>query len=575
MKARRHATFVAVLAAMALVAAACGGGGQPEQTEEQPDAEQQTGGEIVLGAEQWPECTNPITTCAAASWAFWSVFWHVLPRLTEVDLEGNYSVNPGTVAAELPTVENGLITEDPPTIEVPLNPDAVWEDGSQISCEDIRFTSLAQQFTKGSYSAGSGYDQITEIDCSQENTAILHLAKPLANWNDLFGGALSFIIKAGAYPDADPDEPDISEETNDALPYSGGPWLLDSWSKRELVLVPNENYWWDERKPLLDQVTMIPITEQAAEINAILSREVAAIFPQPSEVSIPDQVAEDPAVQVTGQPGTFNEEIWIQNQNPPMDDPDVRLALAHALDREAVMDAIIRVNQPDAEVLNCPGTVLAHVGDWCTPVFEDITYDPERSIEILEGAGWDCSAVPESPCEKDGEPLSILYSTVAGNTRREATQQLLKERARPAGFDFRVKNYDAGVLFGDIGPKGEFHIADYAIGPVVDPSFTANFHCDNIPSEENEFAGGNWSQWCNQEASELMDSSDSLFDTAERQEQITRIQELYREDVASVPLYALPNVIVWRTDQVEGPVDEYAAHAYSAFFNIFDWSVPA
>jgi peptide/nickel transport system substrate-binding protein len=552
-----------------MLAAACGGGDEAPP-EEEPG---QAGGEIVLGAEQYPQCTNPITSCAAASWAFWSLFYHVLPRATELDLDGNYVAGP--MLTEMPTVENGLITEDPFTVTFNLNPEAVWNDGSPITCEDIRFTSGAQINSRGSYSGGVGFDQIEEVDCSTEGTAVLRFKEPYAPWNELFGGGLGFVLQASAYKDAESDTANIARETLDELPYSGGPWVLDSWSKQRTVLVPNENFWVEDRIPLLDKVTIIPILDQAAEINAVLSGEVAAIFPQPSEVSIPDQVAGDPAVEVQGAFGVFNEHIWIQNQRPLLQDQAVREALAYAIDRESVISTIISVNQEGAEINNCPGTSFPHIGTWCKPVFEDITYDPAQSVEILEGAGWDCSGVPQSPCEKDGEPLSLVYSTVAGNTRREATQQLLKEQARPAGFDFQVQNYDATVLFSDIGPKGEYDIADYAIGGTPDPSPTANFGCDGVPSEENGFAGANFPRWCNEEADQLMRDSDAAVDPAQREELLHQVWDLFRQDVASIPLYVLPNVLVWRTDQVEGPIGEYTGHFYSGFYNMFDWTAVA
>ena len=77
------------------------------------------------------------------------------------------------------------------------------------------------------------------------------------------------------------------------------------------------------------------------------------------------------------------------------------------------------------------------------------------------------------------------YSTVSTNTRRTTTQELLQPKAKDAGFQFQIKNYDAGTLFGDIGPHGKFTIADYATGGSVDPSITSSFGCDAIPTKDN------------------------------------------------------------------------------------------
>src|SRR4029453_7205572 len=104
------------------------------------------------------------------------------------------------------------------------------------------------------------------------------------------------------------------------------------------------------------------------------------------------------------------------------------------------------------------------IGQWCqqSPLpFEQFTYDPAKAKEVLTAAGYDCSA---APCTKNGQPLVIEYSTVSTNTRRTTTQELLQDKALDAGFQFKIKNYEAGELFGDIGPKGKFTIADFAQG---------------------------------------------------------------------------------------------------------------
>ena len=146
---------------------------------------------------------------------------------------------------------------------------------------------------------------------------------------------------------------------------------------------------------------MIPLLDQAAEINALLSGEVVAIYPQPSDVSLLDQVSGDPGVTARGGDGVYNDALWFTNTLAPMDDPKVREALAYAIDRQAVIDAIIKLNNPEAEVNNCM-VLVADRGEYCQPDFAGFTYDPAKSISILESDGYDCSAVPDGPCTKNG-----------------------------------------------------------------------------------------------------------------------------------------------------------------------------
>lgn len=580
MQVRHLWRLVALVLTLGLIAAACGGdgdtGGTPTPTDTaaptaSPTEEIPQGGELVVGAEQWPECVNPITSCSSATWTWYSVLLHVLARAMVLDLEGNFIASP--LLVEAPTLDNGGLQQGPPfTVTFKISDEAVWEDGSPITSEDFEFTWKAITNTTGAYTT-TGYTEIESIDTTDPKTAVIAFKDVYVDWPDLFGGVYQGVFKKAAFPDADPEAPNLKDDMLDNIPFSGGPWVLESWDQNQAVLAKNENYY--GKVPNLDQVTMVPRTDTATEINALLTGEVAAIYPQPSDVSLLDQVAGNPNVQAVGSNGAYFEALWFNHASPPFDDPAVREAMMYAVDRQSVIDAIIKLNNPDAEVLGCGFVSFPNIGPWCQQTYfgtDTFPYDPEQAKSILEGAGYDCSA---SPCTKDGKPLVIEYSTVATNTRRTTTQELLKDKALEAGIEFKIKNYDAGVLFGDIGPKGKFTMGDWATGGSVDPSPTASFSCEQLPTEENSFAGGNWNRWCNEQATELMKNSDKELDPAARLDLLQQVYQFEQEDFLSLPLYVLPNVGAWRTDKVAGPIDAYVPSNLGMFFNMNEWYIPA
>jgi peptide/nickel transport system substrate-binding protein len=560
---------IAVLSVVAIVATACGGdetGGGTTPTTSAPTVTK--GGSIVIGAEQWPECVNPITSCSSATWYWYSVAEHVLPRAMVLDLQGNFIASP--LLVEAPTLDNGGVVQSPFTVTFKINPKAVWEDGSPITSADFDFTWRAIMNTTGAYTT-VGYDQIESVDTTDPATAVIKFKNVFVDWPDLFGGVYQGIFKKAAFPSADAEKPNLKDEMQDAVPFSGGPWILKSWSKDQAVFTRNDKYY--GKVANLDQVTIVPRTDQATEIQSLLTGEVAAIYPQPSDVSLLDQVASNPQVKAVGSDGAYFEALWFQHESAPFTDAKVREALMYAIDRQSVIDAIIKLNNPNAEVLNCGFVSFPNIGNWCqNKPFEQFTYDPEKAKSILEGAGYDCSA---TPCTKDGNKLVIEYSTVATNTRRTTTQELLKDKAAAAGIEFKAKNYEAGVLFGDIGPHGKYTMADYATGGSVDPSITSSFACENIPTAANEFAGGNWNHWCNQQATDLMHQSDQELDPAKRLDLLNQVYAAEATDFLSLPLYVLPNVGAWRTDKVAGPLSDYIPSNLGMFFNMNEWYVPS
>jgi len=556
---------IAVLGVVAIVATACGGGKKAGPTTPSATAGNK-GGQIVIGAEQWPECVNPITSCSSATWYWYSVGLHVLPRAMVLDLHGNFIASP--LLVEAPTLDNGGVTQSPFTVTFKISDKAVWEDGSPITSDDFDFTWKAIINTTGSYTT-VGYSSIESIDTTDKKTAVVKFKDTFVDWPDLFGGVYQGIFKKAAFPNADATKPNLKDEMQDSISFSGGPWILKNWSKDQAVFTRNDKYY--GKVANLDQVTIVPRTDQATEIQSLLTGEVSAIYPQPSDVSLLDQVSSNPKVKAIGSDGAYFEALWFQHEQDPLTDPKVREALMYAIDRQAVIDAIIKLNNPNAEVLNCGFVSFPNIGNWCqNKPFEQFTYDPEKAKSTLTSAGYDCSS---TPCTKGGKKLVIEYSTVATNTRRTTTQELLKDNAKDAGIEFKIKNYEAGVLFGDIGPHGKFTIADFATGGSVDPSITSSFACENVPTTKNQFAGGNWNHWCNKDATDLMHQSDQELDTAKRLDLFNQIYAKEATDFLSLPLYVLPNVGAWRTDKIAGPIADYIPSNLGMFFNMNEWSV--
>ncbi|MEX0753957.1 MAG: peptide ABC transporter substrate-binding protein [Actinomycetota bacterium] len=553
----RVVRLVAVAMTVTFIAAACSsdsGGGDADGDGGTPT----TGGSAVIGAEQWMVCLNPITSCAFSAWYAYAVQYGVMPRLLELDTNGNYVPS---AAEAVPTLEDGTVTEDPFSVAFTIRDDAVWDDGSPITSEDVDFTWRAIMNTSGAIGR-SGYDLITSISTDDPKEFTIEFSDVYVDWVDLFGGGLQFILQKEAFPAfADDPKPDLSEEMTDEIPFSGGPWTLESWDKQELTLVRNDNYWGD--LALMDEVTFVRRQNQETELNSLKSGEVSVIFPQPSNESIADQVVDTPSISTIGGGSPFWEALHFNHDSPPLDDENVRRGIMYAINRQAVVDALVKINAPDTELLNCFGWVPG-VGDWCDQTdFAEFTFDPAKAMAEFETAGYDCSGVANGDfCEKDGEPLSIEYTTTAGNARREDTQALLQESAKEAGLDLQTKTDDAAVLFGDLLNTGAYQIADYALGGSPSPSVTEILACEG---------GQNTDFWCDEEASKLMLQADSEADPAKRLELTQQVGDIVAEQAVGVPMYILPQLTAWRTDIIAGPIGEWNATIYGSFFNMNEW----
>jgi len=552
---------------------ATGGGGSTPGATTGPH----TGGSIILGAEQWPQCLNPITDCASASWYLYTIQEFVFPRL--VQWSNAVQATPSALITEVPSLENGGLTQSPFTVTYHLNPAAVWSDGTPITCDDVAFTEAAILNTTGTYST-YGYDGtgdspgISSVDCSGGATTVkLVFNKIFIDWPDLFGGAAGFIIEKAAFPTADATKPDLKSEMNDSISFSGGPWVLKSWdATNQAVLVRNDKYW--GQKTYLDQVTFVPRTDQATEVASILSGDVDAVFPQPSNVPFADQFGQNPNVKAIGGNGNFVEALWYNLSDPLMKDAKVREAFAYAVDRQAVITGVIALNNPQAQVNNC-GLWIPGQGPWCADpgAYAGYTYDPDKAASILTSDGYTDDRDNSGYFTKNGKPLTITISTTAGNVRRATTVSLLQQKALAAGINIQIHTYVPTDLFSNVAPKGDFQIALYAQGPIIDPTVTSAFGCDQIPTSANGYGGGNWDHWCNKDAWAVMKSADTELDVTKRATLTQQIATFMAQptDLPMLPVDVLPNIAAWRTDKIAGVDPTSLSSPYGFFFGMSTW----
>jgi ABC-type transport system substrate-binding protein len=566
MRGRFAARVLGVAVVLTMVTVACSSGGSSSGSSTGSSGQPHTGGQAVFGAEQWPQCLNPITSCSFASWYFYTIQEQVMPQMMRLSVDNKFEASP--LLTEAPSLDNGEVKQVGKGMQVTyhLNPDAVWADGKPITSEDVDFTWKAIMNTVGTVST-SGYDQITSIDTSDPETAVIHFKTVYVDWPDLFGGNLGYVIEKAAFPDANPDKPDLSKDMATDVPFSGGPWILKSWDKSQAVLVRNDKYWGD--KALLDQVTFVRRQNQSTEINSILTGEVDAIFPQPSNVSLLQQFSSNPNVKSVGGPSNYYEALHMNNADPLFKDPKVREAMLYATDRQSVVNVIIKLNNPQATVLNCLGWWIP---ENCHPDFAQFTYQPDKAMQILESDGYDCSGVASGGfCQKNGQDLTVSYLSTAGNDRRADTAALLKEKYKAAGINLDVKFIDPTALFSNNLPKGDFQLTEYALGGSPDPTVTTLYACDQQPTPQNGYSGQNQDHWCNQAATKLMYQSDAELDPTKRNAEIAKIGQYVAQDFVGIPMYILPDVSAWRTDKIAGPIGVYNSSGYGLYYNMNKW----
>ncbi|MFP5507194.1 MAG: ABC transporter substrate-binding protein, partial [Gammaproteobacteria bacterium] len=203
---------------------------------------------------------------------------------------------------------------------------------------------------------------------------------------------------------------------------------------------------------------------------------------------------------------------------------EVRQAVAHALDREAIIKYVLDEGARPAGALLPPEHWAGH------PDLKGIPYDPKRSRTLLAEAGY-----------SDARPLQLTYKTSSDALRiRLAT--VIQDQLAQVGIRVALKTYDWGTFYGDI-KAGRFQLFSLAwVGIKTPDIFRYVFHSSALPPD-----GANRGRYRDATVDALIEAAEQVQD---RESQIVLYHALQSRLLATLPVVPL-----WYEDQV------YAARA--------------
>ncbi|MFJ4223656.1 ABC transporter substrate-binding protein [Microbacterium sp. NPDC089695] len=547
---------IAALTAAALVGslAACSSGGT---TPEPSDVAVVDGGELVVGAEQEPDCADWIATCGGSIWGTYVMQIPTMPSVFQTRLVDD---DWQPVPSDLVTGEPEVVVADDgtQTITYSINPEAVWSDGEPITSADFAYTALQIRDGDDIFDK-TGYDRITAVDSSDPATAVVTLNSAYAGWRTLFSvyGIMPAHLLEGQ---------DRAAIMADGYDFSGGPWKIEKWTRgTSVTLVPNENYWGE--KPHLDKVTFLFLPDTTAAFQALKSGQVSVLAPTPQLDALTQIDAGLPGIrsQVDARSGNL-EAIWLNNSAAPFDSVAVRQALAYSIDRDAIVKRLFGSLGIDKaqQSFNSP-MVAPFAGD----DFSQYSLDLDKVDELMTGDGWEKNG--DDVWAKGGETATFSIKTLAGNKRRDLTVQVLQSQLKDAGFEMTIDQVTPADLFGTIAPQGDFQAGIWAlVDTFPDPTLSSTFSSVNIPSEANGFSGINFYRANIPGLDDLLAQVDTEVDQDARIQVSKEADSLIAENVPSLPLDVVPNVLLW-SEKVGGPLQINPIEG--PFWNLAEWGL--
>ncbi len=395
----------------------------------------------------------------------------------------------GSVIAGLATGWD--VSEDGLTYTFRLQDGVTFHDGTVMDAEDVKFSldrARADDSTNAQKVLFEGIEDVTVID---PLTVAVTLKQP--------DGSFPFNMAWGDAVIVAPESIDQIATT----PIGTGAFRFDEWVQGDRIeLVRYPDYWGEPAA--LGAATFKFISDPTAAFAAVMAEDIDAFIGFPAPENIP-QFEADPRFQVLI--GTTEGEtiLAMNNRQPPFDDPLVREAVAHAIERQAIIDgAMFGYGTPI-------GTHFAPHN----PAYVDLTdrsdYDPDGARDLLAKAGY-----------PDGFATTLKLPPPS-YARRGG--EIIAAQLREIGIDAQISNLEWAQWLEEVFNAGDFGLTIVSHTEPMDI---------NIYADPDYYFG-----YDNPAFQAVMDELAATTDTAVRTELMQEAQTIIADDHVNGYLFQL------------------------------------
>ena len=372
-----------------------------------------------------------------------------------------------------------------------LNAGVKFHDGTEMNADDVKFSlerAMAEDSTNAQKQLFANIDNVEVLDATS-----LAINLKQSDGNLLFNLAWGDAVIVA----------EESVETAATNPVGTGPFKFSNWVQGDRIeLVRNDDYWGTPAK--LEKATFKFISEPTAAFAAIMAGDLDAFPAYPAPENLP-QLDADPRYAVVLGSSEGETILSTNNAKPPFDDVRVRKALAHAINREEIIDgAMFGYGTP----------IGAHFAPH-HPAYVDMTansnFDPEMAKALLKEAG-----------HESGLTVSLKLPPPA-YARRGG--EIVAAQLRDVGIDTEIENLEWAQWLEQVFKGKDFNLTIISHTEPMDIGIYAN--------PEYYF------QYDNPAMATLMEAFNAESDLAKRTALLQDAQKIIAEDYVNGYLFQL------------------------------------
>ncbi len=413
------------------------------------------------------------------------------------------------------------------SVRFDLQPNVKWHDGTDFTSADVAFSMMKVWKELHAYGRAA-FANVIAVDTPDPHTAVVRLSAPAKYLMGNLSPYVSQVLPKHLY-----EGTDIQGNPYNSKPVGTGPFVFKEWVKGSHVSLGRNPDYWRENRPYLDGIILKFVPDAGARSVAFGSGEVQLGYGNAIPLNEVKKFQKSSEFDVTTEGTEYMSTIFLHELNtrrPPFNNPLVRKAVMHAIDREALVKIVW---QGLGKVAT--GPVASTVPQYYTPDTPQYPYDPKRAEALLDEAGY--------PRKGSAPRFKIFHDFLPYGSDFQRSAEFTKQQLAKVGIEVEIRSQDLASYLRRIYTNYDFDMTNTNFTTLPDPTLGVQ----RLYWSKNIVQGvpySNASGYSNPAMDQLWEAAQIEPDNEKRKHIFHQIQRIAQEDLPLLDLFETRSVVV-------------------------------
>ncbi len=421
------------------------------------------------------------------------------------------------------------VSDDGKTITFKLRQGVKWHDGKEFTSADVQFS--AMEIWKKIHPRGRNtFAAITSVDTPDKYTAVFRLSHPslviFSSLNANEGQILPRHLYEGT---------DILKNPYNLKPIGTGPFRFKEWQRGQYIVLERNPSYWEPNKPYLDRLIFRVIPDASSRAAALESGD--AQYAPFDQVPLSDvkRIAALPNLAISLDGYAWQSAyvfLEFNLRNPVLQNIKVRQAIAHAIDKQALINTVwYGLGKPATGPI--PSSLKTFYTADGVPQYN---FDPAKAEKLLDEAGY--------PRKADGVRFRLNQEYQNFHETFKNNAEFIRQALKRVGIEVTIRNRDIAGHLKAVYTDHDFDINTGRWVPTLDPE-VGSFRHYWSKAIATGVPWTNASGYNNLKFDKLIESIQVEPNAKKRVELFHQFQRLAETDLPVIPLIEQANFTVY------------------------------